>query len=110
MRVLLDVRHQPAGTECVCHGPVDGNCPLLAGDGCSQFEQADGVVFGLDLDVPVNREVLAHYRALRPHLPIFVITTAEAADRWSDELEGFTVVTKEQEITALLSQFDPDPE
>lgn len=104
MGVLFDVRHTPVGTECVCHGPVDGDCPLLDGCGCDQFERADGVVFGLDLDDAANRAVLARYRALRPGLPIHVITSPEAAERWGDELEGLTVVTKESEIAELVAQ------
>jgi hypothetical protein len=104
MRVLLDVRHQPVGTECVCHGPVDGECPLLSGCGCALFDEADGVVFGLDLDEPANRAVLARYRLLRPALPIHVITTTEAAARWAAELAGLHVVTREEEIAALLAE------
>jgi hypothetical protein len=105
MGVLFDVHHA-GGAPTSCHGPVDGRCPLLEGCGCQQFEEADGIVFALDLDDAANRAVLARYRELRPDLAIHVITTVETAAQWPDLLEGTIVVTKEDEIAALLADVD----
>jgi hypothetical protein len=79
----------------VCHGPHAGQlCPLLAGAGCEDFEDAHGVVFQLDLDRPQHRAIVKRYRALgREGLPIRVVATAEQADRFRDELDGVEVWT-----------------
>jgi hypothetical protein len=106
MRLLLDVRHASSSTPGVCHGPVDGHCPLLDGEPCSLLDEADGIVFSFDLDDETNRKVLARYRALRPDLPIYVITSAELAAQWSPDLAGVTVATREEDIAALLARVD----
>ena len=47
----------------VCHGPDHGVlCPLLAGKGCRDFEDAHGVIFELDLDRPQHRAIVRRYR------------------------------------------------
>ena len=49
----------------VCHGTEHGTlCPLLAGRGCSDFTEAHGVIFELDLDRPQQRAVVRRYREL----------------------------------------------
>jgi hypothetical protein len=49
----------------VCHGPAHATlCPLLAGEGCADFEQAHGVIFELDLDRPQHRAIVQRYREL----------------------------------------------
>jgi hypothetical protein len=109
MGLLIDVRHAARATECVCHGPGTGDgCPLLDGCGCDLFDQAEGVVFGLDLDDETNRAVLRRYRELRPDLPIHVITSPEAAERWADLLAGLDIVTSERDIAALLARVGDD--
>jgi len=105
--VLLDVRHSAIAAGGVCHGPGETPCPLLEGCSCADFERATGVVFGLDLDVDLNRAVLARYRQLRPDLPIHVITSPETAQRWAAELEGTTVVTREEDVAALVDRLEP---
>jgi hypothetical protein len=105
--LLIDVRHSAAATEHVCHGPgADGRCPLLDGRHCDLFDRADGIVFGLDLDDATNRAVLARYRELRPDLPVHVIASPEAAERWADVVAGLDVVTSERKIAALLTRVE----
>lgn len=79
----------------VCHGPEHATlCPLLAGKGCADFEQAHGVIFELDLDRPQHRAIVRRYRELaRLDVPIRVITSAEQAARYADELQGIEVLT-----------------
>jgi hypothetical protein len=81
----------------VCHGPHEGEvCPLLAGKGCERYEEAHGIVFDLDLDVPQHREILRRYRSLRREdLPIHVVTTDEKAQLHRDVLTDVEVWTHE---------------
>ena len=49
----------------VCSGPGDSQpCPLVEGHGCRKFEEANGVVFALDLDEPEHRAVIERYQEL----------------------------------------------
>jgi hypothetical protein len=79
----------------VCHGPEHATlCPLLAGKGCAEFEHAHGVIFELDLDRPQHRAIVRRYRELaKPDVPIRVVTTAEQAERYADELRDLEVLT-----------------
>ena len=87
----------------VCHGPADGAlCPLLAGRGCDDFEQAHGVLFELDLDRPQHRAVLRRYRDLaRPDVPIRAIVTSEQAERYADELRDIEFLTHDSNVADL---------
>jgi hypothetical protein len=87
----------------VCHGPAPGTgCPLVGGDGCQKFDQAHGIGFELDLDIPQHRDILQRYRELaRPEVPIRVLVTAEQADRYADFLEPFEVWTHEPNVADL---------
>ena len=113
--ILLDV---PAGTESafdesflarnghpvqVCRGPVaEGACPLLAGAGCAKFDQAQGIVFKLDLGHPQHRAVLDRYRRLaRPGVPIRVLVRPDQAARYGSVLEGVQVWTHEPSVADL---------
>jgi hypothetical protein len=87
----------------VCHGPDHATlCPLLAGKGCADFEQAHGVIFELDLDRPQHRAIVHRYRELaRADVPIRVIVSAEQAERYADELVGIEVVTHPSTVADL---------
>jgi hypothetical protein len=78
----------------VCHGPHDGECPLLTGEGCEKFEAAHGIVFELDLDRPQHQAILTRYRALaREDLPIHVVVSPEQAQRYAEFLADVQVWT-----------------
>ncbi|HEY5013549.1 MAG TPA: hypothetical protein VIK61_12700 [Acidimicrobiia bacterium] len=87
----------------VCHGPDHATlCPLLAGKGCADFEQAHGVLFELDLDRPQHRAILRRYRELaRPDVPIRAIVTTEQATRYADELRDIEVLTHDPSVADL---------
>ena len=54
-------------------GPITARlCPLLAGKGCRDFEDAHGVMFELDLDRPQHRESCAAIANLRASTSRFV--------------------------------------
>ncbi len=87
----------------VCHGPDHGeSCPLLAGKGCADFEQAHGVLFELDLDRPQHLAILRRYRELaRPDVPIRAVVSAEQAERYADALRDVEVLTREPSVADL---------
>jgi hypothetical protein len=86
----------------VCHGPGNEMCPLLAGTGCDDFSQAHGVIFELDLDQPRHRAIVRRYRELaRADVPIRVVTTAEQANRYAEELRGIDVIGHASTVTDL---------
>ncbi len=87
----------------VCHGPEHATlCPLLAGKGCEEFTQAHGVIFELDLDRPQHRAILRRYRELaRADVPIRVVTSAEQATRYAEELRGIEVVAHDSTVADL---------
>ena len=78
-----------------CAGPDHEvrDCPVLTGEPCDLIAEADVVLHDLDLDHPVDREVLARLQRDRPGLPIVVEagTTVIRQDR--RELLRCTVVT-----------------
>jgi hypothetical protein len=90
-------------TVKVCHGPDHGAlCPLLAGKGCEDFENAHGVLFELDLDRPQHRTILRRYRDLaRPEVPIRAIVTSDQAARYADLLVDIGVLTHDPSVADL---------
>jgi len=90
-------------TVKVCHGPDHGVlCPLLAGRGCEDFENAHGVLFELDLDRPQHRAILRRYRDLaRPEVPIRAIITTDQAMRYADQLRDIEVLTHDPSVADL---------
>lgn len=92
----------------VCHGPGEGQCPLTDGIGCELVDNANGIVFHLDLDNPKHRLILKKYQAVvRPEVPINVVTTLEMVSRFADILKGVKVWTHEPsagELDALSSE------
>ena len=87
----------------VCHGPHPGElCPLLAGQGCADFEGAHGIVFKLDLDRAQHRALVRRYRELAPpDVPIRVVASAEQAARYAGTLVGVEVWTHEPNVAEL---------
>ena len=76
-----------------CCGPkVMGGCPILRGDHCSKLEQADGVLFQLNLDREDHRTILARYIELLD-CPIRVVCTPEQKVRWAPLLGEVEVMT-----------------
>ncbi len=87
----------------VCHGPDHGSlCPLLAGKGCADFEDAHGVLFELDLDRPQHRAILRRYRDLaRPEVPIRAIVTTAQAANYADDLRDIQILTHDPSVADL---------
>ena len=87
----------------VCHGPDHGVlCPLLAGKGCRDFEDAHGVIFELDLDRPQHRAIVRLYRELaRVDVPIRAVVSPEQAQRYGQELRGIEVLTHDSTVAHL---------
>lgn len=94
-----------------CHGPAQGTvCPLLAGDGCSKFDEAHGIVFELDLDRPQHRAIVERYRLLAGgDLPIKVLVAADQAERYRELLADLEVWTR-QPTAADLDGFAAEVE
>lgn len=95
----------------VCHGPEHGSlCPLLAGTGCPEFEDAHGIVFELDLDRPQHRAILERYQQLvRPDVPIRAVVTPEQAEQHAELLRGVEILTHDPsvaEIDAFAAEVD----
>lgn len=78
-----------------CTGPDhdERNCPVLSGDPCDLIEAADVVLHDLDLDHPVDREILAGLQRERPGLPIVIETATTVARQDRGELRRCIVVT-----------------
>lgn len=81
----------------MCMGPEsrEDGCPLLTGRPCPLVENADGVIFQLNLDVPENRQVLAKYISYFDDLgvPVRVVVTEEQKQRWAKLLNLVEVWT-----------------
>jgi hypothetical protein len=77
----------------VCHGPEsDHDCPLLEDGSCELVTKAHGIVFKLDLERGLHREILAAYRATIPDdMPLAVSVQAGQEETYADLLDGFYV-------------------
>lgn len=78
-----------------CHGP-DGErgCPLVEGKGCPLAENAQGIVFELDLERPEHQEILSRYKSgLREDVPIRVAVQPGQEKEFAHLLEGVRVWT-----------------
>lgn len=79
----------------VCHGP-DGEhtCPLVEGKGCPLADNAQGVVFELDLERAEHRDILAKYKTgLREDVPIRVAVRPGQEREYAELLKGVRVWT-----------------
>lgn len=102
----------------VCHGPGDPNhthCPLVEEGSCELVNAAHGVVFKLDLDRDLHRQILQTYKNTLPaDTPIAVAvepgqetTYADLLDRlyvWNHtptaaELDGFAALIEAADNT-----------
>lgn len=80
----------------VCHGPGEGMCPLIQGQGCPLAERAHGIVFELDLDRPEHQAVLAKYKSYLPDdTPIRVSVRPGQEEKYAELLKGLKVWTHE---------------
>lgn len=80
----------------LCIGPErEGGCPLLIGAACPLVENADGVVFQLDLDLPDHRRLLSKYIKYFDNVgvPVRVVVTPEQKERWAKLLKLVEVWT-----------------
>ena len=79
----------------VCHGPSPRRlCPILKGEGCPLAEDADGIVFQLDLDRPQHRAILRKYKELlRSDLPIHVVVRPGQEVQYAELLQSLKVWT-----------------
>jgi len=76
----------------VCHGPGEGVCPLVKGEGCPLAERAHGIVFELDLDQPKHRAILRKYKSYLPDdMPIRVAVRPGQEETYSELLQGLKV-------------------
>ena len=87
----------------LCHGPQDGTtCPLLDGRGCTKVDEAHGIVFALDLDVPHNRAILSRYRrVMAPEVPIRVVVRPGQAEAYASLLAQFEVCEHDLTVADL---------
>jgi hypothetical protein len=88
-RLLEGMGHQVR----VCHGPGEaGYCPLIEEGACDLVDAAHGVVFKLDLDRDVHREILADYKGRLPDdMPIAVSVQPGQEQTFADLLSGLYV-------------------
>lgn len=79
-----------------CCGPgEEGGCPLLRGESCPKIEDADGVIFRLNLDSPEHRRLLSYYIRYFDALevPIRAVVTPEQKAKYSKLLSMVEVWT-----------------
>ena len=77
----------------VCHGPDgSGGCPLIDEGACSKVDGAHGVVFKLDLDRELHRQILQRYRETLPaDMPVAVaVRPGQEADH-QELLDGLYI-------------------
>jgi hypothetical protein len=74
----------------VCNGPPPGTlCPILSGEGCELAENAQGIVFELDLDRAQHRAILARYKdSLRSDIPVRVVVRPDQVTKYTHLLAG----------------------
>lgn len=80
----------------LCDGPEkEGGCPMLRGDPCPLVENADGVIFQLDLDLPHHRRLLSKYIMYFDGVgvPVRVVVTTAQKERWAKLLKLVEVWT-----------------
>jgi hypothetical protein len=96
----------------MCLGPEkEGGCPLLRGEPCPLVEEADGVIFQLDLDQAGNRRLLSKYIRYygRLGVPVKVVATPEQEKRWA-KLLSLTEVWKVPVTVSKLDGFSSETE
>jgi hypothetical protein len=113
-RVLVEEPGAKAGTSnfalfrqagfdvTTCTGPdADVICPLTRGEPCPLADEADVILFGLDLDSAEVRRILrAHYRE-HPRTPIVI---EGASDRYADIVTSAPNRTMVRSTTSVPGQ------
>lgn len=79
------------------NGPQHHECPLSAGDDCPRADEADVIVFGLDISDEDDREVLLAWRTHHPDIPVIIEMPESRIPLYASELEG--CVTLRQPMT-----------
>lgn len=74
------------------HGLASPGCPLVSAGDCLLVDSAAAVVYDLDLDDPLDRDVLISMRARHPETPVILELSTAMARRHHHLLEGCTVV------------------
>ncbi|MDY7103104.1 MAG: hypothetical protein S0880_18130 [Actinomycetota bacterium] len=92
-----------------CHGPSPGEpCPMLRDGDCPMFDEAHGIVFGLDLGRPEHRAILgeyeAHVRRSGREVPLRVVTATPATEELK-ELFADAIVWDHDPSVAELDGF-----
>lgn len=86
-----------------CGGPSERRpCPLSQGARCRQTEEADVVVFGLEVEDEIDREVLANLRKQMPDTPIVVEIPTARVPFYAEELDRCVPVPRPMTRDALL--------
>lgn len=86
-------RFRACGFEvAVCTGPQFGGCPLEEGNGCQLVEDADVVLWALDLHEPHSRNVLRLLREHHGETP--VVVRVPPAGFGADDLLGNTSIVR----------------
>ena len=88
----------------LCIGPrKEGGCPLLTGAACPLVENAEGVIFQLDLDLPEHRRLLSKYIRYFDNVgvPVRVVVTPEQKERWANLLKLVEVWTTPVTVSKL---------
>ena len=98
----------------VCPGPggCTQGCPLLAEGACRAVDEADVVVYNLDLDEVTNRSVLWGHRPFRSMRPVIVASDAPTAATYENVLDGLSVFrgpVRGTELVESLSRAEARP-
>lgn len=90
-----------------CGGPFERRpCPLSSGDRCRQTEEADVIVFGLEVEDEIDRDVLARLKTAVPDTPIVVEIPAARVPFYKEELERCVPVPRPMTREALLDAIE----
>lgn len=86
-----------------CTGPSERRpCPVADGTPCARVEEADLVLFGLEVEDEIDRQVLAGLKASVPHIPIVVEIPPTRVALYQPELENCVAVARPVTRDTLL--------
>ncbi|MDW3220434.1 MAG: hypothetical protein R8F63_17635 [Acidimicrobiales bacterium] len=90
-----------------CGGPADRRpCPLSRGDRCGRTAEADVVLFGLEVEDELDRDVLARLKTAMPDTPIVVEIPTARVPLYAAELDGCVTVPRPMTRDALLEAIE----
>ena len=81
-------------------------CSLVHDESCAGVDEADVIVFGLELSDEDDRAVLESLKARRKGIPIVVEATGRRADLYQDELENCIVIPRPMNRASLLDAIE----